>query len=303
MIIVVEQVSLLLAFAVVGYTLSKMKLADSKHAKLLSVICLYIFLPSKVFNTFATRFTPEYLAAKYPLLIASAVIVALLALAAIPVSRLLTKDAYRRKVLQYSLTIPNYGYVGYALAEGIFGGEVLLDVMMFAFPVSLYTYTIGYCMLTNAKNPWKKLLNPVTTAMVLGALVGMSGFRMPELAQSFLSKSSACMSPVSMLLAGIVISDYRIRDMLGDWKNYLLAAMRLLVIPSVLMVGLRLLGLQQLMLPTLMIMAMPSSMNTIVFPKLVGEDCMTGASLAFMTNILCCVTIPLLLLIFGNGAI
>ncbi len=93
MLIVIEQVFLLLAFAAVGFLLSKFKVVNADHSKLLSALCLYIFLPSKVFNTFATKFTPVYLAQYYPLLIGSAAILVSLALVAIPVSRLLTKTA------------------------------------------------------------------------------------------------------------------------------------------------------------------------------------------------------------------
>ena len=41
------------------------------------------------------------------------------------------------------------------LAEAIFGDSVLQDVMTFAFTVSIYTYTIGYSMLTGGKFNWK----------------------------------------------------------------------------------------------------------------------------------------------------
>lgn len=303
MMIVIEQVFLLMAFAAAGYGLSKAKIVTSSHSKLLSALCLYLFLPSKVFSTFATRFTQEYLAQKYPLLIASAVTLILVALIAIPVSRLLTKNSYRRNVYHYSLTIPNYGYIGYALAEGIFGGEVLLDVMMFAFPTSLYTYTIGYCMLSKSKNPWKKLINLVTCSMVLGAIVGISGLELPKLLNTFLSRSSACMSPASMLLMGIVISDYCLKNLLKNKEVYIITALRLLVIPCIVALGLKLLRLDSLVLPALMIFSMPCGMNTIIFPKLVGEDCAPGASLAFVTSILCCLTIPLCLLLFRNGVI
>ena len=297
--IVIEQVCLLLAFAAVGYLLCKTKLADAKHNKILSVVCFYIFLPSKVFTTFATKFTPTYLSSYWPLLLGATVIVALLALAAIPVSRLLTKDPYGRNVYHYSLTISNYGYIGYALAEGIFGTDVLMDVMMFAFPVCLYTYTIGYSMLTGGKFNWKKLVNPVTASMLLGAVAGLSGLQLPGPVSAFLSKSAACMSPVSMLLMGMVISEYKLRDLLATWQNYVIIALRLVVIPCVIVGVLRLLKLEMLVLPSLMVLAMPSSMNTIVFSKLMGQDSKPGAAMALVSSLLCCATIPLCLWIFG----
>ena len=302
MTIVLEQDFLLMVFAAIGYGLSKAKIANSSHSKLLSALCLYLFLPSKVFSTFATRFTPAYLSQKYHLLIAATIIIAVAALVAIPVSRLLTKNSYRRNIYHYSLTLSNSGYIGYALAEGIFGGEMLLDVMMFAFPVGLYNYTIAYCMLTKSDKPWKKLLNPVTCAMVLGAIVGITGFELPELVNTFLSRSSACMSPLSMLLMGIVISDYKLKDLLKGKVVYLIVAMRLLVIPCSIGFILKLLNLDSLIIPSLMILAMPCGMNTIIFPKLVGEDCAPGASLTFISTILCCLTIPLCLFLFSGIA-
>lgn len=302
MMIVIEQVLLLLAFAVVGYLVSKAKVVNADHSKLLSAICLYIFLPSKVFNTFATRFTPTYLAQYYPLLLGSAAILTTVALIAIPVSRLLTKDSYMRNVYHYSLTISNYGYIGYALAEGIFGPSVLMDVMMFAFPICLYTYTMGYAMLTGGKMSWKKLVNPVTIAMVAGAITGLSGVQMPALVNGFLSKSSACMSPCSMLLMGIVISQFSFKELLSQKACYVIILMRLLVLPISVVAVLRLLGLTMLELPAIMFLAMPTSMNTIVFSKLVGQDCKPGAAMACISSILCCVTIPLCLLLFGYSA-
>ena len=299
MSIVIEQVGLLIAFAAVGYLLSKAKIANAEHSKLLSVLCFYIFLPSKVFTTFANQFTPVYLTEYWPLLLGATVIVAALALIAIPVSRLLTKEPYARNVYHYSLTISNYGYIGYALAGGIFGDKVLMDVMMFAFPVCFYTYTIGYCMLSGSKFSWKKLVNPVTLAMVLGAAVGLAGITMPNPVQSFLSKSAACMSPVSMLLMGLVISQYPLKELLRNRQNYVIIAMRLLVIPCTVVAVLRLLGLDMLELPCLMVLAMPSSMNTIVFAKLLGQDSKPGASMAFISSLLCCVTIPFCLWLFG----
>ena len=299
MTIVFEQVVLLLVFGAAGYLLAKTKIADSGHTKLLSSLCLYVFLPTNIFKTFASRFTPEYLAQNYELVVGSAVIIGALALIAIPVSRMLSKHGYQQKIYHYSLTIPNYGYIGYALAEGIFGGDVLMDVMVFAIPLSIYTYSVGYCTLTNSKVSIKKMLNPLTIAMVLGALVGLTGLGLPNVVNTFLGKAAACLAPVSMLLTGMVVSDYALQDMLGRWQVYVMAALRLVVIPCVVGAILKLLGLEKLLLPAVLMLSMPCGMNTIIFPKMMGEDCKTGAAMAFFTTVLCCLTIPLCLLLFG----
>lgn len=110
------------------------------------------------------------------------------------------------------------------------------------------------------------------------------------------------MGKIKVGILGIVISDYKLKDLLKNKVVYLIAALRLLVIPCAVALALKLLKLDSLVIPALMILAMPCGMNTIIFPKLVGEDCAPGASLAFITTILCCLTIPLCLLLFGGIA-
>lgn len=314
MSVVITQVFLLIAFAAVGFALTKGKILNSGHSKMLSALCLYLFLPSKVFTTFATNFNVDYLSARWPLLLAAGIIIGVVALVVLPISRALTKDSYKRIVYHYSMTITNYGYVGYALAEAIFGQAVLQDVMTFAFTVSIYTYTIGYSTLTGGKLSAKKLINPVTIAMVSGAIVGMFGPALlgwintafvgvpalvdfantvPTVVKDFLSKASACMSPVSMLLIGMVISQYNLKELLSNKQAYLICALRLLIIPAAMFALLKITNLEIALASAILTYAMPCGANTIVFAKMTGQDCKTGASFTLISTVLALITIPL----------
>lgn len=299
MTIVIEQVLLLLFFIMVGFLLAKTKLIDTRHTKLLSTLAVYVFLSANIFKTFATNFTPTYLREKYLLIVISAVALAVLVAFAWVAGKLMTKDKYKQNIIRYSLTIPNYGYAGYAMAEGIYDSLMLQNVMMVTVPISAYTYTIGYCMLTNSKISLKRLLNPITIAMVLGAIVGFFGIPLPDVVHLFLGKSSGCMAPIGMILAGAVIAEYKFSTLLHRWDVYVITVLRLAVLPIATGLVLRLLHLDIAMIPLMLIVSMPCGLNTIIFPKLIGEDCQTGAALALVTNILSCVSIPLIFALFG----
>ena len=299
----VEQVLILLLFIVVGYTLGKTKIANSDHSKILSVLGVYVFIPANIFNSFSKRFTVEYLSEKYPLLLASVAITVVMILLSYPLGKLFTKDKYQQGIYRYSIVMPNYGYVGYALAEGIFGGEMLLNVMIFSLPMSFYVYTLGFCSLTHSKVNLKKLISPANIAIVLGSVWGLLGLPVPTVAGTLFSKASGCMGPVSMLLTGIVISQYQLKDLFTNRSVYVMSALRLLMIPCAVAGVMLLMGIDPTVTTVaLLILAMPCGMNTIVFPKLVGEDCRTGAALTCVTSILCCITIPLCLWLFGITA-
>lgn len=301
MIVVFEQVFTLFLFAAAGYALSKSGVVNPGHSKLLSTLLVYVFLPCNIFRTFSENCTALYLRENYRTILASIGLLAVLAVSMEFVSRLFSRDSYERRIYRYSLIIANYGYMGYALAESLLGAAKLMNVMMFAMPLSVYTYTVGFSSLTKRKMTLRKLINPVNLSMILGIAAGLSGLPMPNVLMGAVGKASSCMAPVSMLMAGIVISEFRLRDLLRQPRTYILTALRLVVIPILLGSALSLLGRPEIVESAVVLLAMPCGLNTIVFPKMVGENCEIGAGLAFISNILACATIPLVFALFGIG--
>ncbi len=124
--------------------------------------------------------------------------------------------------------------------------------------------------------------------------MGLFSIKLPGVATLFLSKSAACMAPASMLLAGLTISQFDLKSLVLNKKAYAMCALRLLVIPLTIFFVLRVVTDNTVLIrTTLLFYCMPCGMNTIVFPKLVDEDCSTGASLALLSNLLSMATIPL----------
>lgn len=295
MTVLFEQLGLLFMFLIIGYAFGKSGIIDTKHTKILSNICVYLFLPCTTLKAFARGFTPSYIKNNYVMIFVSVAILAVLVTFAYFLSGALTKDEYERKVFRYSIVVPNYGYMGYALAEGVFGADGLLDVVVFAIPVSMYIYTFGYCMLTNSRVTPKRLLNPTSMAIVVGIILGLSGIGLPGVLDTFVEKSSSCMSPVCMLLTGMCISEFKLKEMFSDARVYVVCILSLLVIPISVCCLLKLFGMPSLTRAATVLYAMPCGLNTIVFAKLVGKDGSTGAKLALISNLMCCLTIPLCL--------
>lgn len=296
-----EQVFILFTFALAGYFLARRKLVNNAHTPLLSVLLVNIFLPCNIFKTFAANFNRSYIIEHYDIIIVSLIVISALAVIMSFFSRLFDKRKYEQKIYEYSLIIPNYGYMGYTLAESILGTAALLNSMMFAFPISFYTYTIGYCKLTKRELSFKKLFSPVIIAMLLGMVTGLSQITLPEIAANILGKASACMAPVSMLLTGIVVSEFDFKSLLKMKEIYIITLFRLVIIPIAIGFLLSLFCNRTVVQTAVVLYAMPCGLNTIVFPRLVGEDCSIGAGLALVSNVLACITIPLVFSLFNIG--
>lgn len=160
MSIIFSQVIMLFVFIAIGFVLGKTKISKNEHSQILSSLLVYIFLPCNIFKTFSKNFTVTYIIEGYQQLILSTVIILILLVLSHFVSKLFSKEKYEKCIYEYSLIVPNYGYMGYALAEALFGEAGLTNMMVFALPVSLYIYTIGFCKLTKRGFSLKNYATP-----------------------------------------------------------------------------------------------------------------------------------------------
>lgn len=269
------------------------------HAKLLSTLEVYVCFPCTVFKTFAANFTVKYLTEKYIWILISAVMLTSVAIVARKVSRKFSKNPYEQDVYCYTLVVPNTGYIGSALVGSLYGPAVLLNQMMFNLPVTFYTYTEGYRMLTGGKKmTLKRLVNPVIIALLLGCVVGVLSIRIPDVLMAVVNGSDNCMAPLSMILTGIAISEFDLRILLKNKMVYLMTFLRLIVLPF----GMAFLASRffsrEIVLAVIMQYAMPCGLNTIVFPKLIGENVELGAGMALISNVAAILTIPLCVAVF-----
>ena len=295
---VFEQVLILFSFVTLGYLLSKTGKVNPRHSKILSSVLVNVILPCNVLKAFWGNFTTEYLSENYVMVTLSLAVLLVLAAAAFFAGKLFGRDKYIQKVYEYSIVVPNMGYMGYPLAEAMYGAAGLMDLMMFGIPVSLYIYIYGYPILTKTKINLKDLLNPVIITMVVAMGLGLSGLQMPALVSDILESGSACMGPISMLLTGIVISEYNLKEILGDGKIYIMSALRLVVIPVIIGAILGLFADKEIVRIAVLLYALPCGLNTVVFPKLVNENCKIGAGLALVSHLAACATIPLVFWLF-----
>ena len=293
MLIILKQLIVLYIFLFLGWLFGKLKRDLQGHTGVLSFILVNLFLPSKVFGTFSKNFTVSYIKNNYITIIISVSILVALALVSWLISKPLTKNQYERKVYRYSLTISNYAYMGYVLTEQLFGTEGLTDLILFCIPFAMYTYTFGYAMLTNRGSSLKRLLTPLTLSIALGIIVGLTQIQIPDVISQVLSTSSACVGPLSMVLTGISLSAFAPRELVTDGKTYIVVALRLVGIPALVFGVCTLLRLDGVIVPATIMASMPCGLNTIVFPKLVGEDCKIGARLALISHLFSLVTLPL----------
>ena len=296
---VFTQVLGLFIFVSIGYALGKLRVCDFSHTKVLSKLLIYVFLPCNVFKTLSGNFTVSYIADNYALVLAGAVILLCLLVFAYFMAKLFAKDRYERHIYEYALVIPNFGYMGYALALDLFGVSGQVNFMTFAIAFSLYNYTVAMALLTKRSLKIRNLFHPVLLATVLGIAAGLINIRLPDVLTGAIDKASACMAPISMLLTGLVTAEKPLKNLLTDIRVYPMLLLRMIAMPLAIGGILTLFCEPAVVHTAVLFCALPIGLNTVVYPKMVDENCEIGTGLALTSTALCCVTLPLLLHLFS----
>ena len=297
-----NQTAFLFGLIVIGYILVKIKFLPENAAAVLSKLENAVFIPALVMGTFIENFTTDRINTYGSLLLASGVIAVIAAPLAVLVSKLFTKDKYIRNIYTYGLSFSNFGFMGNAVVKSLFP-DIFCEYLIFTLPLWILIYLWGVPRLLLAdtekkqsfKDGMKSFVNPMFICMVIGMVVGILGIKLPVWLHSVITVSGDCMSPVAMILTGIVVSGVSVKKTFTNFRIYGVSVVRLVVLP-VIFIGIS----QFLNLPettyicALCSLAMPLGLNTIVIPSALGKDTSDAAGMAVISHLLSCITIPLI---------
>ncbi len=300
--VTINQMLVFFCFMLVGFLLNKSGALPKDTSKVLSKLETYLLLPCLTFQTFYNNCTITNFVATGKFVIYGAIVLACSFALALLLSRIFTKDKYTKSVYIYSFTIPNLGFMGNALVEGVFGSEVLFQYMMFYFSMQIFIYTYGLYSLipkeAGAKFSLKSLLSPPLIAMLIGAIFGMLEIPLPEFLSKGIASAGSAMSPIAMVIAGFVFGNYGLKKLASNGRVYIATAIRLILMPIAFTLVLKALGTSEdIIIVVLCATALPFGLNTIVFPEAYGGDSTVGASMAMISHFLSVITIPLVFLL------
>lgn len=297
---VIFQIAVLFSFIFIGFTIRQGGFLPENSAEIFSKLENRILMPAVVINTFRTNCTVKNISEKWVFIAYSTGVLLFCIATGFVASRFLGKTEYLKKVYRYSISVSNFGFVGTAMVSGIYGAESmeLFDYLMFTLPLNLFTYSIGIAWLVpngHGKFSMKNFVNPIFVSIFIGAILGLLPIPKFRLVTTIINSTAACMSPIAMILTGFVIGGYSFANLFGKWQTYVVAGIRLVFLPTVSVLVLKLFNApQEAVVATLCANAMPLGLNTVIIPSAYGKSPDDGASMALVSQLTAVFTIPIL---------
>ena len=106
------------------------------------------------------------------------------------------------------------------------------------------------------------------------------------------------MSPVAMLLTGMTIAQFNLREVLVIKGVYLVTALRLLVFPLLFLGAMLVFPMPETFATCAVCsLAMPLGLNTIIIPSALGKDTKVASGMAVISHVFSCLTIPVIFML------
>ncbi|MFA9379653.1 MAG: AEC family transporter [Acetanaerobacterium sp.] len=284
------------ALLAVGYIARKKEVLDANIQLGLSRIVLVIAMPALVLSSANVSYTADRMQS---ILFIFAFAIAYYLLS-IPLSHLAARALHleddRRRVFVTLTVFANVGFLGYPIVS-IFLPETGVFYAVFfniIFQMLFFTYGIGLMAKRKSMNPLTLLRDPNIISAILMIVLFVLQLKLPSPVQETLSILGGLCTPLSMLVIGSMLAQINLRELFTDKSLYIVSFLRLLLIPAVGIVILRLLGATPEIATVVTIMlAMPAASSTAMLGERYKCDPAMCSKGIVLSTLFCLVTIPL----------
>lgn len=303
-----KQLVLLSLLGIIGYGLRKAAVVSDSDKTCFSWLVLKVGLPALILHAFQTTAgTGMEKRILFAVLLYSAVILCSLGIG------WLTGKSIRCPKEQMGVWIfghmfSNGGNLGMVIISVLYSGPVLIYTTFFMFVSNVLQAVIGtgtmrhYGGNAQKRSIWKSILtNPPVLAGLVGFALMVCRIRLPDICLEALVSLKNLTAPLSMFFIGSMLADAKLVELIKKGRMYVLTAFRLMLIPLVLFVLLRVFRVESdLIVSLVMITAMPCATNMAIYAEQYGNDALYASQLIAQSTLLSIFTIPLFVALLSN---
>lgn len=334
--LLLQQMIILFLLMLVGFGLKKGKLITSSGEKTLSAVVVNAANPAMVLaasiNKENTIQGMELLRTFGLILIVYVILIGL----AWVLTRVLRVPIGQRGTYQNMTVFSNIGFMGFPLVSAMFGSEAMLYASLFVIPYNALIYTYAYVMMdrdradlrkvqaaasdrtsddeaagvtdgttaeavsaqSSALTTIRKIFNIGVIASILTIIIYLTRVPVPKFIESTVSHLSNLTAPLSMIVIGSSMADMKFKDMFTDVRLLIYSGLKLLLIPIVGVLLIRLTGADPLFVGVSMIMlGTPVGAMTAMIAQTHGSNAELASRGVALTTVLSVITLPIVSMI------
>lgn len=294
-ILIVNQILKMLIILLIGYFCYKIKLVDQQGNTMMANLLLMVVNPLVAVMSLQTDYRPELLkglAISYLLAFAAHGI-------AIMVSHLLIRKTGNEEysIERFNCVYSNCGFIGIPLIQSILGSEGVFYLTAYMTTFNILSWTHGIALMTG-KASWKTMKKGLLSPMIFGCAAGLLLFifqiRIPSVPADAFTYVANMNTPLAMLIAGFSVAQTDLGKMVQNPKIYLISALKLFLIPSLVLILLMLVPVKrEIALTILVASSCPAAATGTAFSLKFGKNYRYSSEIYAFSTLASLATIPI----------
>lgn len=294
---IISKMLVLVILMSLGYFLGRVKVLNEKRTAVISKIVLYVATPANMIVCLldeGLNISGKDAVVFFAITVGCYVFYYLLALIVPKV----IKSPYEDVGLYRHMTMfLNCGYMGYPVAQAIFGMESTLYVSYFVILFNILSFSLGIKMMSHGKSEFKlkMLINPVIIGTVVSLVMMLLKVRLPEVVMGTIEGVTQIITPMAMIVIGSTLSSTPVKSVFNEWRIIPMVFVRLIISPLVVWAVLRNFITDPLMLGVATVISgMPVGSVSTMMSIEYGQNAALASKVTFATSVVSAVTIPLI---------
>lgn len=288
----ISQTLTMFLLAGVGYFLFRTGKITPEGNKVLGNLLIHISLPCVIINSFMVERTTERMIGLLVSALGAAVILAISILCA----RIFFK---KDPIGHFAAAFSNPGFFGIPLILSSIGTDGVFYVAAFIAFLNLLQWTYGVAVMTGEKGKlsFKSVIKaPFMIAIIIGLLLFFTAVPLPGVITKTLGYIKELNTPLAMFTVGVYLAQTSIKKMFLRKSLYAISAVRLLVVPVIVLLLMCLVpeSWHDMKLALLLASACPVGSNVAVYAQLHGKDYPYAVEAVIISTLLSIVTIPVI---------
>lgn len=277
-----------------GYVLCRTRILNPKDRSVFSKTVVNLLLPCSIINSFQTELNAQLMKDFMTVLLVSVGIQVFCTILASTLFNNIKKD--QKPVLQYATVCSNAGFLGNAVAEGVYGETGLLYGQIYLIPLRIVMWTAGISYFEGKSDFRTKLIkiitHPCIIAVIIGLLLMMTGFTLPAAIARTMTSLGRCSTPLIMLFLGMVLAETGFKGMINK-DTLLFSLLRLILIPAAVLLVCVVLHIDSFITGlSVLLAAMPAGSTTSVLAEQYKADVAFASKVVVMTTLGSIILLP-----------
>lgn len=300
--IVISSVVILFALIFLGFFIGKKEIIRKECAPDLSNFILKVTMPVTVFCSIVQQTDLSLLGSIWRIMIMALIFHLASGIVGMILVRCMKIPPREQGIWIFNCMFSNNGFMGFPLGLAIWGNDGLFLMAMANVVSNFLIFSIGLKMLTKGypvkeKIDLKKMIiNNINIAVVVGFIFYIGQIPIPAGVSTLLDYISEITAGLSMIVVGLSLSRMEVMDVFRNRKMFILSAVRLLGIPFLCILVLKLIPVEiDPVLEAILILmsALPAASSQTILAEQYGTNTSDAGRAIFITTLFCVVTIPI----------